>query len=154
MIKQHHVLRFNNLAKFNNIVHGFSTNFFGSLRPSDSKYQQSFNKFTDAFGVKIQQVVKMNQIHSNLVQIVTKKDYGQIISDTDGLITVEPEVFLAVITGDCIPLFFYDQKKEIIAAVHAGWRGLFSEIIKETIFLPICCSNVCKIVFIVSFNKS
>src|SRR5205814_1712150 len=43
------------------------------------------------------------------------------------------EIFLGVITADCIPLLFYDPQKEYVAAVHAGWRGLFKEIIKEAV---------------------
>lgn len=133
MIKQENILRFENLTQFDNLVHGFSTRFFGSLRPSHSGYQDSLKKFTHALSITPQQLVRMNQVHSNTVYVTDERDRGKTIPETDGLITADPQVFLGVITGDCIPLLMYDPQTKLVAAVHAGWRGLFSEIIKEAI---------------------
>lgn len=133
MIKKDNVLKFDNLSRFDNIIHGFSTIFFGSLRPSDPEYHQHLEKFSQALGMTTDTLVRMNQIHSNTVYCVTDNDRGQTIPKTDGLITSNTNVFLGVITADCVPLLFYDQKTQIVAAVHAGWRGLFAEIIKVAI---------------------
>jgi hypothetical protein len=37
-----------------------------------------------------------------------------------------------VSVADCIPLFMYDPSKHVIAAVHVGWRGSASGIVKQT----------------------
>ena len=41
---------------------------------------------------------------------------------------------LGVVTADCVPILLYDIKNNIIGCIHAGWRGAFSGIIKNTIF--------------------
>jgi YfiH family protein len=133
MIKQDHILRFSNLSKFDTLIHGFSTKFFGSMLPSQDTERKSFKKFSDALLVDSEKVVRMDQVHADTVYFATEKDRGITISKTDGLITNVDQVFLGVITADCLPLLFYDPKTKSVGAVHAGWRGLFSEIIKEEV---------------------
>ena len=38
---------------------------------------------------------------------------------------------IAVLTADCVPILLYDKKKQIIAAIHAGWKGAFKNIIQK-----------------------
>ena len=42
-------------------------------------------------------------------------------------------IALGVVTADCVPIILYDIKNEIIGCVHAGWKGAYSGIIKNTI---------------------
>ena len=49
------------------------------------------------------------------------------------MITKMNGVALSVVTADCVPIILYDIKNEIVACVHAGWKGAFSGIIKNTI---------------------
>jgi YfiH family protein len=41
----------------------------------------------------------------------------------DALITNSPNTFLGIQTADCVPIFIADQKKRVIAAIHAGRQG-------------------------------
>ena len=36
-------------------------------------------------------------------------------------------------TADCAPILIYDNKKKIIAAIHAGWKGAYKGIINRVI---------------------
>ncbi len=36
-------------------------------------------------------------------------------------------------TADCVPLLLFDERRKIIAAIHAGWRGAFKGIINRVI---------------------
>ena len=51
----------------------------------------------------------------------------------DAVITNQSRVPIAVLTADCVPILLYDSKKNMIAAVHAGWRGAYKGIIKKVI---------------------
>ena len=42
-------------------------------------------------------------------------------------------VALGVVTADCVPVILYDAKNKIIGCVHAGWKGAYLGIIKNTI---------------------
>lgn len=61
----------------------------------------------------------------------TSEEYnggGILFLDSDGAITDIPGVLLTSMHADCIPLFFYDPVKQVIAMVHSGWKGTVKEI--------------------------
>lgn len=51
----------------------------------------------------------------------------------DATITQEKGIFLCATTADCVPLILFDKKNEVIAAVHAGWRGTVGRIVEKTL---------------------
>lgn len=51
----------------------------------------------------------------------------------DGIMTSEKKVGLLVRHADCQAAFFYDPVKNVIAAVHAGFKGQVQRIYSETI---------------------
>ncbi len=75
-------------------------------------------------------LVFMNQIHSNIVNIVNDTN---IEPTCDGLITNVPNLALCVLVADCIPLLLYDKTLHVVSAIHAGRAGVFSEIAKESV---------------------
>ncbi|MBS1904517.1 MAG: peptidoglycan editing factor PgeF [Bacteroidetes bacterium] len=66
-------------------------------------------------------IVYQNQIHSANVTMVSGSE--GIVPNSDALVTSEQGVFLAVSIADCTPVLLHDPVTNIIAAVHAGWRG-------------------------------
>ena len=42
-------------------------------------------------------------------------------------------VALGVVTADCVPIILYDTQNQIIACIHAGWKGASSGIIENTV---------------------
>ncbi|MBW7473638.1 peptidoglycan editing factor PgeF [Paenibacillus oenotherae] len=79
------------------------------------------------------------QVHGSHVHKVTIDDRGRgrssrdtAIADTDALITGEKDVLLASFYADCVPLYYYDPVREVIALAHAGWKGTVLEIARET----------------------
>ena len=53
--------------------------------------------------------------------------------DTDAVITRMPGLCVAVKTADCIPILLYDSRQQLVAAVHAGWRGTVGRILSRTL---------------------
>ena len=51
----------------------------------------------------------------------------------DALVSNTPNVLLAVKTADCVPILIGDPVSRAFAAVHAGWRGTSSSIVKQAI---------------------
>lgn len=50
----------------------------------------------------------------------------------DASVTTQPNQVLAILTADCLPILLCHPHKHSIAAIHAGWRGLYKNIIAKT----------------------
>ncbi len=72
----------------------------------------------------------MQQIHSNIVQVVQEKN---TLYKCDGLVTNKKNTPLMVMVADCIPILFYDEVKRVIGVAHAGRVGTFENIAKNTV---------------------
>lgn len=85
---------------------------------------------------------------SGLTAIEKHKIYMPLQRHTDKIVTLdfdlEPKIADAVITNrkglligvqvaDCVPILLHDPRKNIIGAVHAGWRGTAAGILKATL---------------------
>jgi YfiH family protein len=77
------------------------------------------------------------QMHSADVRIVRSEDDAKpkpgVLGDDqycDALISNSPKILLAVKTADCVPVLLGDAATGAFAAVHAGWRGTSSSIVK------------------------
>lgn len=77
-------------------------------------------------------IIMAEQVHGDKVAVVTD-NREKIIKNHDGLVTNKP-ILLCIRTADCLPIFFYDPRTKIIAAIHAGWKGLFAGIIRNAVF--------------------
>lgn len=51
----------------------------------------------------------------------------------DGQVTSTPGQVIVVKTADCLPILIADSNHTLVGAVHAGWRGLTSGILKEAL---------------------
>ena len=54
-------------------------------------------------------------------------------TDIDGLLTDEPGVVLCTQYADCVPLFFVDPVRKVVATSHAGWKGTAARIGRITV---------------------
>ena len=73
----------------------------------------------------------MNQVHGDEIVVV-----DSISSDAptcDGLITTKPNLALAVMVADCIPLLLIS--KEAVAAIHVGRAGLVNQIALKAVHM-------------------
>ncbi len=51
----------------------------------------------------------------------------------DALVTAEPAILLAVRSADCMPVLLVDPRRRVVAAVHAGWRGLLGRVAEKAV---------------------
>lgn len=84
---------------------------------------------------KLSEFVCANQTHSANFFRVEKSEIGKgatdnttAVHDTDALYTYEPNVVISSFTADCVPVLFYNEKTNVIGAVHSGWQGTIKEI--------------------------
>lgn len=77
--------------------------------------------------------VWLDQIHSNKVFDANDPSLNVSIPQADASISRQKGVVCAVLTADCLPVFFCNQSGTEVAVAHAGWRGLHAGIIGNTI---------------------
>ena len=118
---------------------GFSKGIYKSLNcglgSSDNKKNvfKNLKYVSNKMLLKKNSLILMNQTHSNKVIIIKKKTLGLKKINSDAIITKTKGLGLGVVTADCVPIIVYDAKNKIIGCIHAGWKGTFSGIIKNTI---------------------
>jgi YfiH family protein len=102
-----------------------------SFNRNTSEGVTELNSLKEEFNVK--DVVYLKQIHSD--KILRYSSNGENIKDQEGdaLITNEKNIIIGVFTADCVPVILVDEKKEVTAAIHSGWRGTFESITLKTI---------------------
>lgn len=69
------------------------------------------------------QRVYCQQVHGTGIAKVDARDLGKVQESCDGAVTDAAHVPLSLIFGDCVPVLLYDRRKQVLACVHAGWRG-------------------------------
>lgn len=129
------------------MIHGFSTRlggvsegYLGSMNLSFSRGDErervleNHKRFANALGYNEENLVFSDQVHRTQFHKVTKEDCGKgivrnsDILEIDGLVTDEVGIPLITFYADCVPLYFYDAKKKVIAMAHSGWRGTVEKI--------------------------
>ena len=78
-------------------------------------------------------IVTMKQVHGNKVFYLSSKKKIKNKLVCDSILTNKKGIAIAVLTADCVPILIFDKRKKIIAAIHAGWKGAFKDIINKTV---------------------
>ncbi|MBO4630189.1 MAG: peptidoglycan editing factor PgeF [Treponema sp.] len=106
----------------------------------DEKSQENYLALGKQLGLPPENMVKTKQKHTAIVKIVTHQNGGDGVlrpldenTPYDGLITNEKNLLLCTVEADCVPVYFYDPEKEVIAMVHSGWKGTVQKISEVTI---------------------
>ena len=78
-------------------------------------------------------IVLLNQVHSNKFHYISKNSKLNDKFEGDALVTDKKNIPIAVLTADCAPVLIYDENKEMVAAIHAGWKGAYKDIVKRVV---------------------
>ena len=134
------------LSKYQKIKHGFfnrnrgkSNGIYKSLNcgpGSKDKYvniQKNLKIVKNKIGKGCKNIYLMSQIHSGKAIFIGKNFNFKKRIKADAVLTDQKKIPIAVLTADCVPILIYEKKKNLIAAIHAGWKGAFKNIIKNVV---------------------
>jgi YfiH family protein len=79
-------------------------------------------------------LVRLRQVHgANIVHVRRGDRRDGSRPEADILVSDDPEVAIAVQAADCIPLLMADARRGVVAAAHAGWRGMAARVPQRTV---------------------
>ncbi len=148
------ILQFSHLNDFKSVEHFFTTRNGGVSKNDFSTF--NLGNFSDdnpidiyenrqilsrMWYMDINDFIVPHQTHSNNVLIIDEEfqklnpsDKINVLYGVDATITHLKDIFICATTADCVPILLYDKKKGVIAAIHAGWKGVVNLIIDDTVF--------------------
>ena len=120
------------LSNFKNISHGF----FNSEGGYSNGIYKSLNCGIGSKDKKRRVLLNLKKVSKkikvdNNVKFVNKNTINRFVGDS--LVTNKKNLALGILTADCAPVLIFDPKKQNIAALHAGWKGAYKDIIKNTL---------------------
>ena len=135
------------LKKLKGISHGFfnkeggkSKGIYQSLNcglgSNDKKkhIKQNLEIVKNKISKKSKKIFLLHQMHSNKFIFVNK--YFRVNKKrlkADAVITDQKKLPIGILTADCAPILIYDNISKIVAAIHAGWKGAYKDIISKVI---------------------
>lgn len=84
-----------------------------------------------AIGLPPERLVFMDQVHGNDVVVVDGPRPGPPVADA--LVTRTAQLALVVLVADCVPVLLADAAAGVVAAAHAGRRGLELGVVDATV---------------------
>lgn len=131
------------------VPHGFSTRIGGvSPPPFDSlnlgnpngcaiqddlpHLDRNYDLLLQASGLAGRRLVRVHQVHAD--RVVWADARADIRHEkADAIATGDPGIAASVRIADCVPVLLASGNGQIVAAVHAGWRGVVAEIVLRAI---------------------
>lgn len=72
----------------------------------------------------------LKQVHG---AVVVGADGVTDVAEADGSVAHRPDTVCAVLTADCLPVLLCDRAGTVVAAAHAGWRGLAGGVVEAAV---------------------
>ena len=96
---------------------------------------------------RLAQFIEARPVYLNQVHGVSVAQLGPGSADgleADAAVASEPGLACTIMVADCLPVLFAHRKVGVVAAAHAGWRGLCSGVLEATaqVFLEQCAKQL------------
>jgi hypothetical protein len=133
------------LSDISGVSHGFFTRQggvsqgdFATLNAGRDKednldhVQENRRRIAKSLGFDVNKLISVRQMHSSKV-LVVDRPFEEELQEADALITITPGLLIGVITADCVPVLLSTTSGDMVAAIHAGWRGAMGGILEATL---------------------
>ncbi len=77
--------------------------------------------------------VWLSQVHGTRVVDAATHCMSDVSPEADSAFSRRTGVACTVMTADCLPVLFCDDAGTVVAAAHAGWRGLLAGVLETTV---------------------
>lgn len=113
---------------------GFSWSPAGAVAPREAALNRAV--VAAALRVEPQRIITLRQVHG--VQVVrsgigASGEPPAVLPTADAHWTTDRGLYLGVVVADCCPILLCSAAGDLVAAVHAGWRGAAGNIVEQTV---------------------
>jgi purine-nucleoside/S-methyl-5'-thioadenosine phosphorylase / adenosine deaminase len=107
-----------------------SLNLGDHVNDDPANVAENRRRVAEAIGVGADRLVIINQVHG---RDVVNANEATPESSGDVIIDYGDEYAIAVLVADCLPILLVDEDSPTLAVVHAGWRGLQSNVLESAL---------------------
>jgi copper oxidase (laccase) domain-containing protein len=110
-----------------------SLNVGGTVGDDPAAVQANLAAVASALGIAPGELASARQVHGARVGLVDRAKGGQVLPETDALVTATPRRFLLLRFADCVPILFWAPDRNAVALAHAGWRETVAGVAAATV---------------------
>lgn len=121
---------------FESLNFGNPAEFKGEQRDPPANIQRNLELVQHPIGAAGREVVQVYQVHGASVHVLTsgrRSHPTQNDTKADAMVTRDPSRVLVVRVADCAPVLLTSGDAKVVAAVHAGWRGVVSGVLLNAV---------------------
>jgi len=131
------------------VAHGFSTriggvsegafaslnlgNPSGAVVDSSDHIAENDRRFCEAAGCAGKTLRKVSQVHGADVVWMNSQQTCATAPCADAILSDDPACAVSVRVADCVPVLLSSSDGRLVAAVHAGWRGVVAGVVSKAV---------------------
>jgi YfiH family protein len=131
------------------VAHGFSTriggvsegafsslnlgNPSGAVVDSSDHIAENYGRFCEAAGCGGKTLRKVSQVHGADVVWMNSDQNCANAPSADAIVSDDPSCAVSVRVADCVPVLLSSGDGRLVAAVHAGWRGVVAGVVPKAV---------------------
>ena len=106
------------------------------------------HQLANLLNIDITKFTYVHQHHSDIIMEVKSNDVGKGVNsfeeglECDALYTRLKGIPLCIFHADCVPIFFIDEKEDLVGIIHAGFKGTMKHIAYKVIKKVISKENL------------
>jgi YfiH family protein len=118
-----------------------------AVRDTEENLQENYFRLQVALGLPLATRAWVTQVHGRMVELIEPEGEGEYAEtleaeirdryqgqlSADALVTAQRNVLLTIRIADCFPILLASEDGRIVAAAHAGWRGVVGNIVEKTV---------------------
>jgi YfiH family protein len=108
----------------------YSNNMSQAVGDDPERVRANRARLAERLGFAPERLALQKQVHGCAIAEVAE---GYDPGETDALVTARKGWLLGASVADCVPILIHDPVREVVSAVHSGWRGTRAGVLSATL---------------------
>jgi polyphenol oxidase len=112
-----------------------------AIKDDTSLIRENYRRLLGAIGCAELPLCHVHQVHGNQVKFLRRGEEFVNHAQADAMVSDDPTRVASVRVADCVPILLSRRDGMIVAAIHAGWRGVIANVVGAAIKTMNCEGN-------------